>query len=45
MLHQKGIPVEGGGHQPPQKLQPPIFPAYKMHRDKDGAEVEGMANQ
>jgi hypothetical protein len=33
------IPME----RHPQDLQPTICHAYKMGRDKDGAEVEGMA--
>ena len=28
-----------------QNFQPKICPAYKMHRDKDGTEIEGMAGQ
>jgi hypothetical protein len=26
----------------PQNLQPTIFLAYKMYKDKEGAEMEGM---
>lgn len=26
-------------------LQPKMFPTFKMFRDKDGAETQGMANQ
>lgn len=28
-----------------QKLQPEFCPAYKMNRNKDGAETKEMANQ
>jgi len=41
---QVGLPVEGGGHQPTHKTFK-ICPTYKMHRAKDGAEIEGMAKQ
>jgi hypothetical protein len=36
--------VEGGQHQPIH-IWPQISPTYKMCRNKDGAEIEGMANQ
>lgn len=29
----------------PQNLQQKMCPAYKIHRDKDGAETERMDNQ
>jgi hypothetical protein len=42
---QLRLPVERGGTpNHPQYLQPKICPGYKMGRDKDGAEIEGMNN-
>jgi hypothetical protein len=43
---QGELPVEGGNTSTyPQNLPPKICPAYKMHREKDGAKTEGMVNQ
>jgi hypothetical protein len=33
-----------GAPSHPQNLPPKIFPAYKKFRNKDGSELEGMAN-
>ena len=41
---QAGLPVEGTSTYL-RNLHPKICPAYKMCRDKDGAETEGMVNQ
>ena len=46
-LLEPGRTFSGGKRAPnhPQNLQPKICPAYKICRDKDGAEIEGTANQ
>jgi hypothetical protein len=46
LLHP-GLTSSGGARTltHPQNLQPPNCPAYNMHRNKDGAETEGTANQ
>jgi hypothetical protein len=36
---------ERGTSPHPQNLWPKTCPDYTMHRDKDRAEIEGMANQ
>jgi hypothetical protein len=33
-----------GNTKPFTKPQSKIYPAYKMHRDKNGAKIKGMAN-
>jgi hypothetical protein len=46
VLYQKRIPKLGLGQKPSHKfLDPQYFPACKMCRGKDGAEIKGMANQ
>jgi hypothetical protein len=42
---QEGLPVEGERHQFIHTTFNPEFFLIQMHRDKDGSEFEGMANQ
>jgi hypothetical protein len=43
---QGGLPVEGIEQQPSHKTSPNfVLTIYKMGRDKNGAEIEGTANQ
>ena len=43
---QVELPVEGGGHQPTHKgFHPKFVLPTRCTGDKDGAKIEGMANQ
>jgi hypothetical protein len=46
VLYQRGRVISSRGRAThPQNLQPQIAPDYTMYKDKNVAEVEGLANQ